>query len=83
MLRVARVNALAKGLHPATGVVDIVFALHLCAGSRQQIGQGVTKRRGTAAAGVQRAGGVGAHILDLNTLPRPRVGVAEPGTGPR
>ena len=56
--------------HLAARVVDVILGLHVIARLLQDADQGVAQGRAPAVADVQRAGGVGGHVLhlDLDTL---------------
>ena len=59
----AQPHGKAQDAHLATGVVDVVFGLHVEAGLAQQAGQAVAHGGAAAVAHVQGAGGVGGNVF--------------------
>ena len=58
------------------GVVQVVLAVHDRALGREEVGQRVADRHPAATAGVERAGGVGRHELEVDAQAVERVAVA-------
>ena len=72
-LEVAQPDRGAEDVHLATGIVDVILAMHVEADRGQQVGDDRAVGRTAAVADVQRAGRIGRHELDLD-LGRRRVG---------
>ena len=74
-------HAAGEGVDLGASVVDIVFPLDLKTCRRQHAGQGIADDSVADRADVEGSGGVGAHELDLATLPatKPQVAKVLPG----
>ena len=80
-LGITRIEGGGKDVELVAGIVDVELALHGVARSFQHVGQRVADCGVARAAIVQRAGGVGAHILDLPVLAAALVDVAKAAAG--
>ena len=74
---VAGAHRLREHPHLPPGVVVVVLACDVVAGPVEQVGDGVAEDRVAAVAHVERAGGIGAHVLHEGRLPGPHVRLSE------